>query len=59
VATGTLKCRVFRARKQLHAWMLGEDEAQAAVAEKSPVKRAPRAASRFPRIAPEDDLRLS
>ena len=27
VAVGTLKCRVFRARKQLQVWMLGEDEA--------------------------------
>lgn len=26
VAVGTLKCRVFRARKQLQEWMLGEGE---------------------------------
>lgn len=26
VAVGTLKCRVFRARKLLKAWLLGEDE---------------------------------
>ncbi|QYU69494.1 sigma-70 family RNA polymerase sigma factor [Leptolyngbya sp. 15MV] len=25
VAVGTLKCRVFRARRQLQAWMLGEE----------------------------------
>ena len=25
VAVGTLKCRVFRARKQLQVWLLGED----------------------------------
>jgi RNA polymerase sigma-70 factor (ECF subfamily) len=30
VAVGTLKCRVFRARRQLRIWMLGEDEAPAA-----------------------------
>ncbi len=27
VAVGTLKCRVFRARKQLQAWLLGEEPA--------------------------------
>ena len=27
MAVGTLKCRVFRARKQLQAWMLGEEPA--------------------------------
>ncbi len=26
VAVGTLKCRVFRARKQLREWMLDDDE---------------------------------
>jgi len=32
VAVGTLKCRVFRARKQLQAWMLGEAPAISAPA---------------------------
>lgn len=27
VPVGTVKCRVFRARKLLHAWLLGEDDA--------------------------------
>lgn len=35
VAVGTLKCRVFRARKQLQTWLLGEDAAsQRLMAEK-------------------------
>lgn len=43
VAVGTLKCRVFRARKQLQIWLLGEDAAsQKIAAEKrasAPVRR--------------------
>ena len=31
VPVGTLKCRVFRARKQLRTWLLGEKTAQAAL----------------------------
>jgi RNA polymerase sigma-70 factor (ECF subfamily) len=30
VAVGTLKCRVFRARRQLHSWMMGEDSGKVA-----------------------------
>ena len=61
VAVGTLKCRVFRARKQLKAWMLGEDETAAAA---SPAKRmtrqaAPRTGRRASSNIPEDGLRLS
>ncbi len=26
VPVGTVKCRVFRARKQLHAWLMGDEE---------------------------------
>lgn len=62
VAVGTLKCRVFRARKQLRAWMLGEDEAAPApaAAKRSSRQAAPSRAGRRPSIHPaEDGLRLS
>jgi RNA polymerase sigma-70 factor (ECF subfamily) len=43
VAVGTLKCRVFRARKQLQTWLLGEDAAsQRIMAEKRAAAPAPR-----------------
>ncbi len=66
VAVGTLKCRVFRARKQLKAWMLGDDEAPAASPSMSPAgtkratrQTAPRAGRRPSNSLPEDGLRLS
>jgi len=46
VAVGTLKCRVFRARKQLQAWMLGEGDPAIA---HNPVPIAQNAPSRTPR----------
>lgn len=62
VAVGTLKCRVFRARKQLRAWMLGEDEVAATPA--AAKQAAKRTTSRPGRRAAasnavEDGLRLS
>ena len=41
VAVGTLKCRVFRARKQLQAWMLGEEAAPATQCARSGVTTVP------------------
>lgn len=62
VAVGTLKCRVFRARKQLRAWMLGEDEVPAVAS--AATKRASRPAATRSGRRPsqnhaEDGLRLS
>ncbi|MBS7810373.1 sigma-70 family RNA polymerase sigma factor [Roseococcus pinisoli] len=45
VAVGTLKCRVFRARKQLKIWMLGEDE-EAPVSKPSAKRQVRQAATR-------------
>ncbi len=62
VAVGTLKCRVFRARKQLKAWMLGEDEGPvAAPAAKRQVRQAAPSTTRRPSSLnhAEDGLRLS
>lgn len=35
VAVGTAKCRVFRARRQLQAWLLGDARPAAAIAERN------------------------
>lgn len=43
VAVGTLKCRVFRARRMLQTWLLGEDAPARAAPERS--SAAPRAGS--------------
>ncbi|WP_421993731.1 sigma-70 family RNA polymerase sigma factor [Roseococcus sp.] len=62
VAVGTLKCRVFRARKQLKLWMLGEDEvmeAAASTAKRAARKSSPRASRIGSSSLPEDGLRLS
>jgi RNA polymerase sigma-70 factor (ECF subfamily) len=50
VAVGTLKCRVFRARRQLQAWLLGDEEpaAEKPAALSAP---APRRAAPAPRRA--------
>ncbi|MDB5413378.1 MAG: polymerase subunit sigma-70 [Rubritepida sp.] len=61
VAVGTLKCRVFRARKQLKIWMMGEDEPAAAPSARKRVTQqaSPRAAARTSISASEDGIRLS
>ncbi|WP_424810423.1 sigma-70 family RNA polymerase sigma factor [Roseococcus sp. YIM B11640] len=57
VAVGTLKCRVFRARRQLKLWMLGEDEEEAP-ARKREVRPARRASANRAERA-DEGLRLS
>lgn len=47
VAVGTLKCRVFRARKQLQAWLLGDGPA----AKPGPSPKAPSAKAAAPKVA--------
>jgi RNA polymerase sigma-70 factor (ECF subfamily) len=60
VAVGTLKCRVFRARKQLKAWMMGDDEAPAALSSKRATRQAAPRTGRHPSTSlSEDGLRLS
>lgn len=58
VAIGTLKCRVFRGRKQLRHWMFGDDEAPAA--EKRPARQtAPGVSLRTSNNLAESALHLS
>lgn len=55
VAVGTLKCRVFRARKQLQLWLLGEPEEERGSARKAPTatrRRASGAIAAAPRETP-------
>ena len=51
VPVGTVKCRVFRARKQLHAWLLGDGDAKTPAATK-PAR--PVAAKRAGKISNND-----
>jgi RNA polymerase sigma-70 factor (ECF subfamily) len=48
VAVGTLKCRVFRARKQLQAWMLGAEPPAATTPSRVPAPAARLAAAMPP-----------
>jgi RNA polymerase sigma-70 factor (ECF subfamily) len=60
VAIGTLKCRVFRARKQLKNWLLGDEAAPraAALPEKSLGKQGEvRAGTRRERRVDRSDMR--
>jgi RNA polymerase sigma-70 factor (ECF subfamily) len=47
-AVGTAKSRVFRARRQLQAWLMGEDRAAARAPETSRAEAAPRHGARSP-----------
>ncbi len=51
-AVGTAKCRVFRARKQLQAWMMGEGELGRAEAPRAAARRNTR-----PGLRAEDEIR--
>jgi RNA polymerase sigma-70 factor (ECF subfamily) len=63
IAVGTLKCRVYRARRQLKAWMLGENTAEVgtkAVARPGAgTRRSPRRAAPQDQANASNDLRTS